>query len=123
MDASKWQFYRARNATREMIDGAVKKQHSKLREYAAKKGLIYAIVERFPYSEHRFCVKHMYNNFKAQHRGLLLKQILWGSAKAITEQNNPNNSRQANNHYDEDDQKLPDNKTSEVNGRIEEVES
>ncbi|KAI9161413.1 hypothetical protein LWI28_017109 [Acer negundo] len=36
--------------------------------------------------EHRFCVKHMYNNFKAQYKGLVLKQILWGAVKATTEQ-------------------------------------
>ncbi|KAK2635120.1 hypothetical protein Ddye_029912 [Dipteronia dyeriana] len=197
MDASKWQFCRARHAVKGMIDGAVKKQYSKLQEYTTEvmrmnpdttillkcddngrfqrmyiclgalkqgwkqgcrpllgldgcftkgyhigqllttigvdannqmypvaytvvdvetkhkwgwfldqlapdlelnncfaivwisdkqKGLIDAIVERFPNSEHRFCVKHLYNNFKAQHRGLLLKQILWGAAKATTEQ-------------------------------------
>ncbi|KAK2645443.1 hypothetical protein Ddye_020638 [Dipteronia dyeriana] len=51
-----------------------------------QKRLIDAIVERFPNSEHKFCVKHLYNNFKAQHRGLLLKQILWGAAKATTQQ-------------------------------------
>ena len=51
-----------------------------------QKGLIDAIAEGFPNSEHRFCVKHMYNNFKAEHKGLILKQILWGAAKATTEQ-------------------------------------
>ncbi|KAK4841255.1 hypothetical protein QYF36_001612 [Acer negundo] len=36
MDASKWQFYRARKTARQMIDGGVKDQYSKLREYAAE---------------------------------------------------------------------------------------
>ncbi|KAK2654206.1 hypothetical protein Ddye_014062 [Dipteronia dyeriana] len=33
VDASKWQYYRARSAVREMIQGSVKEQYSKLREY------------------------------------------------------------------------------------------
>ncbi|KAI9185536.1 hypothetical protein LWI28_008209 [Acer negundo] len=40
----------------------------------------------FPNSEHRFCVRHMYNNFKSEHKGLLCKQILWAIAKCKTEQ-------------------------------------
>ena len=32
-------------------------------------GLIYAIAERFPNSEHRFCVKHLYNILKLSIRG------------------------------------------------------
>ncbi|KAK3230938.1 hypothetical protein Dsin_002819 [Dipteronia sinensis] len=50
------------------------------------KGLLDVTVERFPHSEYKFCVKHPYNKFKAQHRGLLLKQILWAAAKATIEQ-------------------------------------
>ncbi|KAK1553267.1 hypothetical protein Q3G72_031866 [Acer saccharum] len=33
-----------------------------------------------------FCVKHFYNNFKSEHKGLLLKQILWGATKSTTEE-------------------------------------
>ncbi|KAK1587371.1 hypothetical protein Q3G72_012209 [Acer saccharum] len=51
-----------------------------------QKGLIDAIRELFPHSEHRYCVKHFYNNFKASHKGLLLKQLLWGAAKSTTKQ-------------------------------------
>ncbi|KAI9153472.1 hypothetical protein LWI28_011841 [Acer negundo] len=36
MDASNWQFYRARKTARQMIDGGVKDQYSKLREYIAE---------------------------------------------------------------------------------------
>ncbi|KAK4833578.1 hypothetical protein QYF36_007516 [Acer negundo] len=36
MDASKWQFYRARKTARQMIDSGVKDQYSKLREYVAE---------------------------------------------------------------------------------------
>jgi hypothetical protein len=51
-----------------------------------QKGLIDAIRELFPHSEHRYCVKHFYNNFKASHKGLMLKQLLWGAAKSTTKQ-------------------------------------
>ncbi|KAL5553064.1 hypothetical protein UlMin_040465 [Ulmus minor] len=51
-----------------------------------QKGLIDAIADLFPNSEHRFCVKHLHNNFKVYHKGLLLKQTLWGAATAATEQ-------------------------------------
>ncbi|KAK3224984.1 hypothetical protein Dsin_004846 [Dipteronia sinensis] len=51
-----------------------------------QKGLIDAIGDLFPNYEHRFCVKQFYNNFKVQHKGLLIKQILWGAVKSTTEQ-------------------------------------
>ncbi|KAK3185127.1 hypothetical protein Dsin_032413 [Dipteronia sinensis] len=51
-----------------------------------QKGLIDAIRELFPHSGHQFCVNHFYNNFKASHRGLMLKQLLWGAAKSTTKQ-------------------------------------
>ena len=41
-----------------------------------QKGLLNAIVEMFPHSEHRHCVKHLHNNFKVHHKGLLLKQAM-----------------------------------------------
>ncbi|KAK3212642.1 hypothetical protein Dsin_017348 [Dipteronia sinensis] len=36
VDASKWQYYRAKSVAREMIQGSVKEQYSKLWEYCAK---------------------------------------------------------------------------------------
>ncbi|KAK2659660.1 hypothetical protein Ddye_006193 [Dipteronia dyeriana] len=51
-----------------------------------QKGLIDGIRELFPHSEHRFCLKHFYNNFKASYKGLMLKQLLWGAAKSTTKQ-------------------------------------
>ena len=51
-----------------------------------QKGLIYAIGDLFPNLEHRFCVKHFYNNFKSEHKGLVLKQIFWGAVKSTTEE-------------------------------------
>ena len=38
----------------------------------------------FPTCEHRYCVKHIYNNFKVDHKGLELKDALWRCAGAIT---------------------------------------
>ena len=37
-----------------------------------------------PYVEHRYCVKHIYNNFKVDHKGLELKDALWRCAVATT---------------------------------------
>ena len=34
----------------------------------------------FPTVEHRYCVKHIYNNFKVNHKGMKLKSVLWGCA-------------------------------------------
>ena len=31
----------------------------------------------FPTVEHRYCVKHIYNNFKVNHKGMKLKSVLW----------------------------------------------
>ena len=31
----------------------------------------------FPTVEHMYCVKHIYNNFKVNHKGMELKSVLW----------------------------------------------
>ena len=51
-----------------------------------QKGLLEVIKNMFSGSEHRFFVRHMYNNFKAEHKGLVLKQTLWNAARATTVQ-------------------------------------
>ncbi|KAK3204368.1 hypothetical protein Dsin_018414 [Dipteronia sinensis] len=51
-----------------------------------QKGLIYVIGEMFPHSEHQYCVKYFYNNFKASHKGLMLKELMWGAAKSTVKQ-------------------------------------
>ena len=38
----------------------------------------------FPTVEHRFCVKHIYNNFKLNFKGLELKAALWRCATVTT---------------------------------------
>ncbi|KAL0440219.1 UNVERIFIED_CONTAM: hypothetical protein Slati_2504900 [Sesamum latifolium] len=47
-----------------------------------QKGLIDAVDMLLPHYEHRFCVLHLYSNFKVAHKGLSLKMILWKAAKA-----------------------------------------
>ncbi|XP_042013420.1 uncharacterized protein LOC121761814 [Salvia splendens] len=42
-----------------------------------QKGLAKAILEDFPQSEHRFCVQHIYNNFKKRFIGENFKEMLW----------------------------------------------
>ncbi|KAL0399904.1 UNVERIFIED_CONTAM: hypothetical protein Sradi_2333700 [Sesamum radiatum] len=50
-----------------------------------QKGLINAFQTIFPQSVHRFCVRHMHNNFKtAGFRGLAFKNALWKAARAST---------------------------------------
>lgn len=49
-----------------------------------QKGLEIAVAEVFPGAEVRFCVRHLHANFKQQHSGLLLKQMLWSCARATT---------------------------------------
>ncbi|KAK9986971.1 hypothetical protein SO802_031922 [Lithocarpus litseifolius] len=52
--------------------------------FNAQKGLKPAIETLFPTVERRYCVKHIYNNFKVDHKGLELKDALWRCAVATT---------------------------------------
>ncbi|KAM0860075.1 hypothetical protein ACQ4PT_046746 [Festuca glaucescens] len=48
-----------------------------------QKGLINAVHKLFPESEHRFCVRHMIQNFqRAGHRGETLKNDVWAIARS-----------------------------------------
>ncbi|GMJ16053.1 hypothetical protein HRI_005274500 [Hibiscus trionum] len=49
-----------------------------------QKGLIDSILELFPNSSSRTCVRHLYNNFKlqSQNQGKALKDALWKAARA-----------------------------------------
>ncbi|KAG8377443.1 hypothetical protein BUALT_Bualt08G0033400 [Buddleja alternifolia] len=49
-----------------------------------EKGLLPALYELLPDIEHRYCVKHMYDNFKKKHPGLSLKDRMWNVARATT---------------------------------------
>ncbi|KAF7814423.1 Sporozoite surface protein 2 [Senna tora] len=45
-------------------------------------GLLPAINELLPNVEQRFCVRHLYNNFRKKYPGQTLKELLWKAAKA-----------------------------------------
>ncbi|KAG8367491.1 hypothetical protein BUALT_Bualt16G0077500 [Buddleja alternifolia] len=45
-----------------------------------QKGLVEAVAKVAPRAQHRFCVRHMYNNFKATFKGVELKQLFWKAA-------------------------------------------
>jgi len=49
-----------------------------------QKGLIPAVQQVFPDSEHRFCVRHLYSNFQGHFKGENLKNELWACARAST---------------------------------------
>ena len=38
--------------------------------------------ELMPGVNHRFCVRHLYNNFSKEHKGKLLKDRMWAVARA-----------------------------------------
>ena len=49
-----------------------------------QKGLINAVNDVFPESEHRFCVRHMWKNFQQLYKGDALKNQLWKIARSTT---------------------------------------
>nr|GEV61307.1 hypothetical protein [Tanacetum cinerariifolium] len=51
-----------------------------------QKGLIPALQETFSTVEHRYCLKHIYDNIKLQWRGEQYKDLLWRCATSITVQ-------------------------------------
>ena len=49
-----------------------------------QKGLLLAFEQVVPNSEHRFCARHLFTNFKLQFKGKALSDKFWGAAKATT---------------------------------------
>ncbi|KAK7310502.1 hypothetical protein RJT34_08056 [Clitoria ternatea] len=47
-----------------------------------EKGLQHALEEIIPGVDQRFCVRHLYNNFRKRHPGKQLKDLLWRAAKS-----------------------------------------
>ena len=47
-------------------------------------GLLPAMKTLFPTVEYRYCVKHIYNNFKVNHKGMELKSVLWRCASTTS---------------------------------------
>ena len=48
----------------------------------SKKRLINVVQKVWPDVEHRFCVRHIYQNFNEKHKGELLKQDPWAIARS-----------------------------------------
>ncbi|XP_043700686.1 uncharacterized protein LOC122651377 [Telopea speciosissima] len=48
-----------------------------------QKGLLNAFDRVMPGARHRFCVRHLYNNFKVKYPGRLLKNALWSASNAF----------------------------------------
>nr|CAD1829940.1 unnamed protein product [Ananas comosus var. bracteatus] len=51
-----------------------------------QKGLVEVFDGLLPGVDHRFCVQHMYNNFKEQFKGKVFKDLLWEAATSYTVQ-------------------------------------
>jgi hypothetical protein len=49
-----------------------------------QKGLIPAVQEVFPNSDHKFCIRHLYQNFSGSFKGENLKNQLWACARSTT---------------------------------------
>nr|XP_023912991.1 uncharacterized protein LOC112024601 [Quercus suber] len=47
-------------------------------------GLLPAMETLFPFVKHRYCVKHIYNNFKVNHKDMELKSVLWRCANTTS---------------------------------------
>ncbi|KAM3323229.1 hypothetical protein P3S67_004380 [Capsicum chacoense] len=47
-----------------------------------QKGLIREVKELFPSTEHRNCVRHMYQNFRGKNKGKTLKDLVWKASTA-----------------------------------------
>ncbi|KAL4289626.1 hypothetical protein GQ457_14G018530 [Hibiscus cannabinus] len=61
----------------------IENQHSWTWMSDRQKGLISALQSLFPEAEHRFCVRHLHNNFKNEgFQGKGLKDAIWAAARA-----------------------------------------
>ncbi|XP_015948297.1 uncharacterized protein LOC107473257 [Arachis duranensis] len=97
---------RSRQAALDDIQGEYRKQYKRIGDYCyellcanlgssvtlkvqratfmsdQQKGLLPAFDKVIPGVDHRFCVCHMYNNYRKKFSGLQLKQLMWRCAKA-----------------------------------------
>uniref|UniRef100_A0ACD5VGW4 Uncharacterized protein n=1 Tax=Avena sativa TaxID=4498 RepID=A0ACD5VGW4_AVESA len=58
--------------------------HVGLKFESVDMGLINAVRDQFPESEHRFCVRHLWQNFQMHFKGDALKNQLWIIARSST---------------------------------------
>ncbi|KAK9989435.1 hypothetical protein SO802_029674 [Lithocarpus litseifolius] len=45
-------------------------------------GVVQTFIDNWPQYEHRICCRHLYNNFKKNHPGVLIRELFWKAAKA-----------------------------------------
>ena len=43
-------------------------------------------IDNWPQYEHRICCKYLYNNFRKNHPGVLIRNMFWRTAKATYKQ-------------------------------------
>ncbi|KAK4382856.1 hypothetical protein Sango_2831300 [Sesamum angolense] len=49
-----------------------------------QKGLLDAVKQLAPHSEHRFCLRHKYENFKQKFKSPALKELFWKAASTAS---------------------------------------
>ncbi|XP_075655064.1 uncharacterized protein LOC142625261 [Castanea sativa] len=47
-----------------------------------QKGLVQTFIDNWLQYEHKICCRHLYNNFKKNHLGVLIKELFWRATKA-----------------------------------------
>ena len=54
--------------------------------YCALQRLVNTFVDNWPQYEHRIFYRHLYNNLKKNHPGVLIRDLFWKAAKATYQQ-------------------------------------
>ena len=52
----------------------------------ALQGLVNTFVDNWPQYKHRICYKHLYNNLRKNHPGVLIRNLFWKADKATYKQ-------------------------------------
>ena len=52
----------------------------------ALQGLVNTFVDNWPQYEQRICYRHLYNNLRKKHPGILIRDLFWKAAKATYQQ-------------------------------------
>ncbi|GMY14360.1 hypothetical protein FCV25MIE_09599 [Fagus crenata] len=100
VELSRSKAYRAKQYAKILIEGSYLEQYRRVRDYCKElmrtnpcttakvdvhqKGLVPAVKSVMQGSYHCFCVRHLFANFKKNHKGKKLKDLMWGAARAST---------------------------------------